>query len=247
MRQLTIGEKIKYFRKGRGLSQLELELELNTSPGRVSRIESGKVIPTRQSILRIAQSLGLSPYQLEYLDGSNSYPVSKNEVQEVAKSSDIYFKEPNYLAYLTDDRGKIYAVSIAFLEMLKPTSQQLQGMIGTTVIEVMLNPELGVADLLDVNEYENLLYNQLNRFYEEAAFIKDDQEILTTLNIIKHNKLAAKIWSNINKNDGELNYQNVATREVVFNIGGQKLKFIYNRDNLLKHPRFELVEYLPSL
>lgn len=39
----TVGEKIRRFRKRAGVSQFELELRINASPGSISRIESGQV------------------------------------------------------------------------------------------------------------------------------------------------------------------------------------------------------------
>lgn len=57
--QATIGQKIKQFRKRAGISQLELEMRIGTSPGSISRIESGEVNPTKETLVKIIEKLDL--------------------------------------------------------------------------------------------------------------------------------------------------------------------------------------------
>ncbi|MDQ6985419.1 MAG: helix-turn-helix transcriptional regulator [Candidatus Dojkabacteria bacterium] len=52
---MTLGEKIKNFRKRAGLSQLDLEMRIDGSPGMISRIENGKVNPTKETISSISK------------------------------------------------------------------------------------------------------------------------------------------------------------------------------------------------
>jgi transcriptional regulator with XRE-family HTH domain len=246
LKQLSLGEKIKYFRKLKGLSQLELEMELNTTPGRLSRIENGLVVPTRATVLKIANVLKLTHYHSDYLDGVNSQPVSQAEVYVAVTSSTKFFSRPGYLAYLIDDRWKVYAGSDSFIEMLGIDASQAGNIAGKTIIEIMLNPNLGITKLLDQDDYENLIFFQLSRFYKEAAFIIDDLEIVTTTEIIKRHNIAGKIWEQIIKTGG-LEYPVIETRIVKFNINGQKINFTYNDERLLGNRRFELIEYIPIL
>lgn len=67
MDSLSLGQKIKNFRKQAGLSQLELENKISASPGSISRIEAGKVNPTKETILRIIGVLDLSLINIIYL------------------------------------------------------------------------------------------------------------------------------------------------------------------------------------
>lgn len=57
-----IGEKIRNFRKRSGKSQFELELEIEASPGSMSRIESGQVNPTKETLRKIIEALELKSY-----------------------------------------------------------------------------------------------------------------------------------------------------------------------------------------
>lgn len=58
---LTLGEKIRKFRKRAGMSQLDLEVAIGAAAGSISRIENGEVNPTKETLSRIANSLSLKP------------------------------------------------------------------------------------------------------------------------------------------------------------------------------------------
>jgi len=55
-----VGKKIKFFRLRAGLSQLDLELAIHAAQGSISRIESGRVNPTKETIWSIATHMDLS-------------------------------------------------------------------------------------------------------------------------------------------------------------------------------------------
>lgn len=66
---ITLGEKIKYFRKRAGLSQLDLEVAIDASAGSISRIENNVINPTKETILDISDALNLHPIETAYLFG----------------------------------------------------------------------------------------------------------------------------------------------------------------------------------
>jgi transcriptional regulator with XRE-family HTH domain len=70
---VTVGQKIRRFRKRAGLSQLSLELAIEASPGSLSRIESGKVNPTKETIVDIATALELETKEIACLFGIEVY------------------------------------------------------------------------------------------------------------------------------------------------------------------------------
>lgn len=55
-----IGAKIKKYRRMRGMTQQELELGISAAFGSISRIESGKTNPTKETLVKIAEVLGMS-------------------------------------------------------------------------------------------------------------------------------------------------------------------------------------------
>ncbi len=72
-KRMTLGKKIKQFRKRAGLSQLSLELAIEASPGSLSRIENGKVNPTKETIIDIARVLELETREIASLFGIEVY------------------------------------------------------------------------------------------------------------------------------------------------------------------------------
>lgn len=72
----TIGQKVKYFRLKNGLSQFDLELEINASPGVICRLEGGKVNPTKETLFAISKALNLSDSETAYLFGI----IEKSEI-----------------------------------------------------------------------------------------------------------------------------------------------------------------------
>ncbi len=70
---MTLGEKIKYYRDGAGLSQLALGTEVGLHSGHLSRIETGKIKPKKETIILIAKALNLKPREIAFLFGIESY------------------------------------------------------------------------------------------------------------------------------------------------------------------------------
>lgn len=69
-----IGSKIREFRKRAGMSQLELELSIGAAQGSMSRIESGKVNPTKETLVRIIDIL-----QLTERDAASLFDIPIND------------------------------------------------------------------------------------------------------------------------------------------------------------------------
>ena len=69
---MKIGERIKYFRKLRNLTQKELGLlmgyEENTASSRIFQYESGLRNPTEETIIKLSNIFGISRYVFEVQD-----------------------------------------------------------------------------------------------------------------------------------------------------------------------------------
>jgi transcriptional regulator with XRE-family HTH domain len=74
----TVGDKIRAFRKREKLSQLALELEINASPGSVSRIENGQVNPTKETLKKISEVLKLTTHEISVL-----FDLSTDELPDI--------------------------------------------------------------------------------------------------------------------------------------------------------------------
>ncbi len=99
--KFSIGQKIRKFRKRSKLSQLDLEIEINASPGSISRIESGDTNPTKETIHKISEVLKLSPEELAVLFGIElSKNISEIENHEAIMAN--YKKNINPYAFILE-------------------------------------------------------------------------------------------------------------------------------------------------
>ena len=75
---MKMGDKVKYFRKLRNISQLQLELIINASSGMISRIESNHVNPTKETLFEISKALRLNKIEIAYLFGIIEFEYINN-------------------------------------------------------------------------------------------------------------------------------------------------------------------------
>jgi len=91
---LTIGKRIKQFRKRANVTQLELELRINASFGSISRMENGLTNPTKETLFAIANALGLTGVETAILFGidvgSSNFSQSQNLEIKVLQSDNIH-------------------------------------------------------------------------------------------------------------------------------------------------------------
>jgi transcriptional regulator with XRE-family HTH domain len=57
---MPLGERIRQLRKEAGLSQAELAEKIGADPGRVSRYEAGRITPSAEALVRLAEMLNIS-------------------------------------------------------------------------------------------------------------------------------------------------------------------------------------------
>jgi transcriptional regulator with XRE-family HTH domain len=66
---MHVGNKIKEYRIRAGLSQMDAELRLGMAPGSLSRIENGKVNPTKETLLQMSEFFSLNAIETADLLG----------------------------------------------------------------------------------------------------------------------------------------------------------------------------------
>ena len=76
----NIGEKIKFYRKKRGLSQDKLAEIINLEMKSLSRIESGHNYPQCENLVAIAKALKISPWQLYFFENELSVEEMKKDI-----------------------------------------------------------------------------------------------------------------------------------------------------------------------
>lgn len=78
--KLSIGKKIKFFRKKMSLSQEQLAEMVNMETKSLSRIESGHNYPMYENLVSISSALGVEPWQLFFTENSKDVETMKNEI-----------------------------------------------------------------------------------------------------------------------------------------------------------------------
>lgn len=82
----NIGEKIKLYRKKRGLSQDKLAELVNMEMKSLSRIESGHNYPQCENLVAIANALDVAPWQLYFSEEENDLHKMRQELKEALNS-----------------------------------------------------------------------------------------------------------------------------------------------------------------
>jgi len=83
----SIGEKIKYFRKLRGLSQAQLAEIANIEMKSLSRIETGHNYPQCENLVAIARALNVAPWQLYFCDEENLEKMKNDLISAINTNS----------------------------------------------------------------------------------------------------------------------------------------------------------------
>lgn len=86
----TLGDKIRAFRKRANMSQLELEVAISAATGSVSRIESGDVNPTKETLFKIIDIFHLPSYEAATLFG-----IGMNNIPNLLKISKGIYDSKN--------------------------------------------------------------------------------------------------------------------------------------------------------
>lgn len=237
---LTTGEKIKNFRKRIDLSQLELETAIAASPGSVSRIEAGKVNPTKETILQLGKVLKLTEKEISDLLGVRPLLPTREEVQSAIEECKGYLDKEDVVAYLLDENGIVYYASLGFKILLSLTDKQVQDVLGKEILEIALSPQYGISKFLNFERNKRVLAIEAVRISQESniaeeylreVFIKIPlaQEVMALAQTVT----LEEVLSNQNKH-------------VYFDINDREVIFSYSRERLKRSPRFEIIEYFKS-
>jgi transcriptional regulator with XRE-family HTH domain len=81
---MALGERIRQLRKEHGWSQAELGSQVGTDSQRISRYENGRITPSVDALVRLAEALGVS---VDYLvrEGAPRRPLNGPELGVLAE------------------------------------------------------------------------------------------------------------------------------------------------------------------
>lgn len=240
----TIGNKIRVFRKLNGMSQLDLELAINTSTGTISRIENNETNPSKETILRISKVLKINSLGLDYLIGHISEPASIEEITQARSDVSSFFEKKGVLAYMVDDRSRLIDISSSFCKLGKlPEKDKF---LLKPLVEVIFDSKYGIRKNLDEELFHRTTFLALLRNYQEMYFMQGDPVYEDMMQFIDLHSEAKKIWAEVKDYCYDYSVRNDATREVYFVVNGVKVKMNYSVEPLWSNPRFRLLEYSPN-
>ncbi len=232
----TIGQKVRSLRKNAYLSQLKLEAAIDAAPGSISRIENGKVNPSKETLHAIAQALKLSTRQkVELFDITTQLPTEV-EIEKAKEECSSYLQNDNRYAYLLDEWGNIFAASPKMLSAINITPSQAEKIWGKNLLELLLSPDLFVRNAIDPDYFEKVITMEIKRAVVEMQMeeLESFQETLKNPEF-KHFYEASKTLPD------EIVFSPLA-KQTFLVVNGQKLKFNLSRENLKRNPRFRIIE-----
>lgn len=234
---IQLGQKIRHFRKRANISQLDLELAINAAHGSISRLETGRVNPTKETLLAIAQALRLNSQENAELLGLFTFNPTGYEIDEAKVEVADYLNRDDVIAYLLDDWAFVYAISKGLSKQLGFPEKQLEQLIGKNLHEILFDPQYGIRGILDPAHFMEIMTQELARSRAEANW--EYSKLLESLMHFPDFKTAWERSEQILKQ----NLYSPTNKTVYLNIAGQNLQFDFSREKLKCNPRFELIEY----
>jgi len=243
--QQTLGQRIKVFRQRAKKSQFEFEMDLGMSSGSISRIESGEVNPTKETLEKVSKELGLNQWEFNYLIGKTATPVTKEEVVNAQDSVCDYFKQKGVYAYIVDERSRVWDASVDFLKLFSIDEKMKSSLIGESVVRIMLDDSLGFKKYLNETTRRKLIFNVLTRTFREMSFMDNDEYYQYTLSYILGDSEAKEIWREILSSKPKDLYT-LESKNIDFVIKGLKVDMKFSVEPLLNNERFRVVDYIPN-
>lgn len=239
----TIGQKVKFFRTHRKMSQFDLELAIDASNGSISRIENDQTNPTKETLLDICNVLELNEKEKDYVIGIIDKPASDLEVQKARAEVKELMEREGELAYVIDDRGRLIDITNTFLQLLGIPKEIKSTFLNTPLLCIMFDERFGIMDFV-INP-EPMLTNFLSRFHADTYFFVGDEIIQKQRDLMNNNLLMKEIWDQVSNNN-LIRFEDTRNRGVVFEFLGKQVSLTYSTELLLKYRRFELIQYTPT-
>lgn len=241
MHNITLGEKVKNFRNRAGLSQLDLEISIDAAQGSISRIENGKVNPTKETLLSIAKELKLTAVEIAYLTGITFDPPSEEEIESAKKVFQDLLDDPNVLGYLLDQYTRVVAFSSGFKILARINNINIENIIGHSVIEVLFDPSLGIRGIFDKNKFDETAVSVLAVIQQDRKYLSGGgwyEDLIHKLELTPDFK---RLWEKTKKESVPL--YSTAARTVFFELNGVSTPMVFHITNYHQDPRFMFIEY----
>lgn len=246
---LKLGDKIKALRRVRGLSQFDMETDLGLGYGSISRIESGQITPTRNSLIRFSDYFNLDDREMDYLIGSRSEVPTGEEIESIISKTKNIWSDESALVLLRDDRFRLCEASKGF-KMAVNVSESLwrQSYYLRNIVSIVLDVKLPFAKGFDcmINpNAEKELKSIIYAFYHETKSMEGEEDFQKVLEDISNNPLAKKIWDEIIASKNHDLYLLIKNKQISLIIGDRNLNLAFYTEGIPESPKFSYIEFFP--
>lgn len=235
----TVGQKLKFFRNRSSISQFDVELGVGLATGNLSRIESGMINPTKETISRIAKFFNLSQTELAYLLDINHTDPTNEEIDEARRSIASHFRKKSTFGYLLDNKSRIIDISDGFKLIGKIIRLDPNKLVGAQIAEIVFDSNYGLRKY--IKDFDQTAISVVAVLRQEKEYLLDEpwwNELIKRLMKLPDFK---RLWDELSGKEFEV--FELSSRTVEFNLGFKTLKFVYSWTNLPKDQRFIIVEY----
>ncbi|KAB2929784.1 MAG: helix-turn-helix transcriptional regulator [Leptonema illini] len=175
----AFGDTLKAIRKGKRLSQLDLALDAGVSSRHLSFVETGRAKPSREMILRLAQTMNLSLRQQNALLVAAGFPaeftqtpVSSPEMSMIRQALErtLSNHEP-YPAFVINTSYDVLMANTGFEQFLLPLVAKRLAAEPRNILLLTFDPDGLCRYIEDWNSVGHWL---LDRVWEEAISSQND-------------------------------------------------------------------------
>lgn len=237
-----IGPRLKRFREAKGYTQQELELAIGTSFGHLSRIESGKLNPTKETLLKIAKILQLDDEEIRYLIGVELDRVTKKQIELAIQDTKTYIDNSSYPSYLADDYFFVHYWNKRIPVLFEVSEELASQFIGKNILEIILHPLF--KKMMKKNHWESLFINDMIFFLKAVNYFlyPEDRVVCELISKLSCNPEFTRYWEEAKRRytDAIIPGENL----IYLNKKDKEICYYMSTINVVRHPRFRIVEYV---
>jgi len=220
--------------------------------GHLSRIESGKLNPTKETLLKISQALKLDPRQQSYLFNTVDQPATQEEYEKVFQYVHHFVESSRHAMGISDVCGFIWYMNKEMQKLYGVDESMRQDFLrkiqGIHLLEWLYNPDtLGYKTIENESRKNLLLYQTLLFIYLINYFERKDETWLKALvERLQRFSDFVKVWNTAIKkaeSNTPLSQKQLTMR---FVVDGEIKGFNCNNTHINKFPRFLVSEFIPA-